>query len=122
MSAVPALLDACDSAFDILPYNRRVAIRYPCGLATSTSVKLLKAAPFQRVQAHNISQGGMGVILDQPPEQGVAVHIRVRNKILNFTYDLSAEVAHVAVRDDGSWLVGLAFARQLTRGELASLL
>ena len=114
---------AClDLSLMTLPFNRRVKLRYPCGLATATRVKFEKAGPFRRVVGHNISQGGMGLILPECPEVGTPVNVRVKNSILDFTYDLAARIVHVAPTDQGEWLVGLAFARQLSLAELASLL
>jgi c-di-GMP-binding flagellar brake protein YcgR len=115
-------LDHLDPALMSLPFNRRVTIRYPCGLATRTRIKLEAAEPFRRVVGHNISQGGMGVVLEECPEVGTKVNVRMKNRILNFTYDLAARIVHVSPTDSGEWLVGLAFSRQLSLSELASLL
>jgi hypothetical protein len=125
MAAEDSSLDtlAClDLSLMTLPFNRRVSLRYPCGLATSTRVKLDKADPFRRVMGHNISQGGMALILTDCPEVGIPVNVRVKNSILDFTYDLAARIVHVAPTGHDEWLVGLAFARQLSLAELASLL
>jgi c-di-GMP-binding flagellar brake protein YcgR len=126
MSALHQTLDTAtgfDPALMSVPFNRRVTIRYPCGLATSTKLKIENNDPFRRVRGHNISQGGMALILEECPEVGALVNIRMKNRILNFSYDLSARIVHVAPTDnDGEYLVGLAFSRQLTLAELASLL
>jgi hypothetical protein len=115
-------LDSVDPALMSVPFNRRVTIRYPCGLATTTKLKLDKSDPFRRVLGHNISQGGMAIIVDECPEVGTVVSICMKNRILDFSYDLSARIVHVAPTVDGEWLVGLAFSRQLSLAELASLL
>ena len=96
------IMENVDSALMSLPFNRRVTIRYPCGLATTTRVKLDKFEPFRRVLGHNISQGGMALILDECPEVGTVVNIRMKNRILNFSYDLSARIVHVASTDEGA--------------------
>lgn len=114
--------ECLDLSLMTLPFNRRVALRYPCGMATSTRIKMDGVNPFQRVIGHNISQGGMALILSECPEVGTFVHVRVRNSILEFSYDLAARIVHVAPTEYGEWLVGLAFARQLSLPELASLL
>lgn len=121
-SSSPDMLECLDLSLMTLPFNRRVTLRYPCGLATTTRIKADKADPFRRVVGHNISQGGMGLVLDECPEVGSLVNIRIRNSILNFTYDLAARIVHAVPNEYGEWLVGLAFARKLTLAELASLL
>ena len=124
MSVLQRTLEAfegVDPALMSLPFNRRVTIRYPCGLALTTRVKLDRADPFRKVVGHNISQGGMALVLEECPEVGIVVNIRMKNRLLDFSYDVSARIVHVAATDSGEWLVGLAFARQLTLAELASL-
>lgn len=115
-------LDCFDTASTVLPYHRRVSIRYPCGLALVTKVRLEDSKAFRRVLGHNISQGGMALILDDVPEIGAVVQVRVKNRILNFSYDLAARVIHASPFEDGRWLMGVAFSRQLSLAELAGLL
>ncbi len=125
MAAVNVSLDSLD-CFDmtscVLPYHRRVSIRYPCGLAMMTKVSMGKGKGFHRVLGHNISQGGLALLVDHVPEIGTVVQVRMKNRILSFTYDLSARIVHVSPYENGQWLVGLSFSRPLTLPELASLL
>ena len=121
MKKVAPSLDLLESSTP-LPFNRRVAIRYPCGLATATSVALDPAFFFRRVRVHNISTSGIGLFLKDPPQKGTQVYIRMKNQILNFTYDLCAHAVHAVQQEEGKWLVGFSFVRELTLGELASLL
>ena len=48
--------------------------------------------------------------------------LQMTNSLLGFTYDLAAEVRHVTPHKRGAWLVGLAFDRPLSPGELAGLI
>ena len=115
-------LDMFDTASTVLPIHRRLSIRYPCGLAMMTRVRLDNCKAFRRVLGHNISQGGMALILGEYPEIGSVVQVRMKNRILNFSYDLLARVVHVSPYEKNQWLVGLAFSKPLSLAELASLL
>jgi c-di-GMP-binding flagellar brake protein YcgR len=107
---------------EALPYHRRVSVRYSCGLATATRIQLETDGFFRRAMGLNISQGGMAIILENSPDIGAEVQIRMRNRILNFSYDLSAHVVHANQNDQGKWVVGLQFSRKLSLAELAGLL
>ena len=102
--------------------NRRVAIRYPLGLASAAKMSLDQSCIFHPVRVYNISTGGLGVVLRLPLEQGVEVFVQLTNRILDFTYDLAAKVAHTEQLPNGRWLVGFQFARELSLVELASIL
>jgi PilZ domain len=115
-------LECFDPSLMRVPFNRRVSLRYPCGTEISAKVKIGREDPFRSAPGQNISQGGMGVILDECPEVGLIVNIRLVDRVLSFSYELAARIVHVTPAGPGEWLVGLAFSRKLTVSELASLL
>lgn len=102
--------------------NRRFSVRYPCGAATATRVARKPGQYFRRVRVHDISQGGIALVLRKPLRPGKLLFIQVKNRILGFSFDLAAEVRHATKHTPGHWLVGCAFTRELSPAELASLL
>jgi c-di-GMP-binding flagellar brake protein YcgR len=102
--------------------NRRLTIRYGCAATAQISAADEILSPFQRVRVHDISQGGIGLILPQAPAVGDTIFLQMTNNLLEFTYDLAAEVRHVATHPHGSWLVGVAFDEPLSTDDLAGLI
>ncbi len=102
--------------------NRRVTIRRPCGAQTQATMAKQRRTPFQRARIHDISQGGVALVLRQAPAAGTTIFLQLTNSLLGFTYDLAAEVRHATPHRGGTWLVGLAFDRELSTGELAALI
>ncbi len=102
--------------------NRRLAVRFPCPAATVDSVSAVATLLFRRVRVHDVSQGGIALVLPRPLAPGVQLSIQVTNHILGFSYDLEVEVRHVTAIGQHQWLVGFAFPRKLSHAELASLL
>ena len=102
--------------------NRRVSIRYP-GEESSISVLASKRrSPFRKVRVHDVSVGGIALILPLAPQVGEYIHLKLTNRILDFSFDLAAEVRHLTPTKRGAWIVGLEFEQPLSPAELASLL
>jgi hypothetical protein len=102
--------------------NRRVTLRYPCGPVTVTSIARKSRPRFTKARVHDISQGGIALILRRPPQVGEDVYLQLTNRILDFSFDLVAEVRHVERRPRVGWIVGLEFCEPLSLAELAALL
>ncbi len=100
--------------------NRRVAVRFPCGRKTSGRFSL--GRHLHRARIHDLSVGGMALLLRRPLRAGRSVLIQLKNDELELAYDLAASVAHSTKKSRTHWLVGLAFARELTETELRNLL
>ena len=107
-------------AYSPATWNRRVTLRYACNAATPTTVSR-NLGVVRRVRVHDISQGGIAVILRDPLQLGEEFVIQIRNQILGFSYDLVAHVRHITQHAQGRWLVGLAFVESLSMAELTSL-
>jgi hypothetical protein len=101
--------------------NRRLTLRYPGGAASGNGVDVRDGFLFRRALVYDVSQGGIALILTKPLTRGEDVCLQVTNNILAFSYDLDAQVRHVTPFANGCWMVGLAFPRELTLAELASL-
>jgi hypothetical protein len=102
--------------------NRRVSIRYPAGPATRTTLGRQPGEYLRRVRVHDISRGGIALVLRRPLKSGATVYVQVKNRILDFSFDLAAEVRHASRHTRGRWIVGFAFVRELSLAELATLL
>jgi hypothetical protein len=102
--------------------NRRLTIRHPCPPTTQASAANDPHWPFQRVRVHDTSQGGVALILPHPPALGETIFLQMTNHLLDFTFDLAAEVRHVEAHPRGSWLVGVAFDEALSAEELGALI
>jgi hypothetical protein len=96
--------------------NRRITIRRMPATAVNVT-----ATPFQKVRIHDISQGGIALVLRHAPAVGDTICLQMTNRLLGFTYDLAAEVRHAKPLRRGTWLVGLAFDQALSLGEFAAL-
>lgn len=101
--------------------NRRATIRYPCegGTAELANRRLSR---YQKVRVHDISEGGIALLLKRPPQVGDWVFLQLTNRILQFSYDMVGEVRHVRPGRRGKWIVGLQFDDPLSPAELAALL
>jgi hypothetical protein len=102
--------------------NRRLTIRQPCPPTTQVSAANEPHWPFQRVRVHDISQRGVALILPHAPAVGATIFLQMTNHLLDFTFDLAAEVRHVGAHPRGSWLVGVAFDEALSADELGALI
>ncbi len=100
--------------------NRRITIRRTAAAAVAVTPQPSRT-PFQKVRIHDISQGGIALILRHAPAVGETICLQMTNRLLGFTYDLAAEVRHAQPLKRGTWLVGLAFDRPLSLGEFAAL-
>ncbi len=101
--------------------NRRLTIRHASALS-HVSATHEGLSPFQKVRVHDVSQGGVALILPQAPPVGATIFLQMTNRHLDFTFDLAAEVRHATPHQRGSWLVGLAFAEALSSAELGALI
>lgn len=101
--------------------NRRVAVRRQCrrasGPITATRDFVARSAPIV-----NMSVAGLALVLRQRVRRGSRLLIQMSSGALGIAYDLLVHVVHCTRQPDGKWLVGCAFARELTPSELENLL
>lgn len=102
--------------------NRRIAIRHPSAPAARAVLTRNTRSPFQKARIHDVSHGGIALVLRDAPAVGTTVYLQMTNRLLGFTFDLSAEVRHVSAHQRGTWLVGIEFDHALSPGELAALI
>jgi hypothetical protein len=101
--------------------NRRVYIRRPCGPGTSGRVAGARFR-FRRALIQDISLGGIALVCRQAIRPRTHVLIQLTNDTLGLTYDLSARVVHATRKERDRWVIGCAFARELSAPELETLL
>jgi hypothetical protein len=104
------------------PSNRRVAVRFPCRRGTSGCVAGTRDLVARSASIENLSVRGLALSLRRPLRRGARLLIQMTSAALDLAYDLSAHVTHATKQPDGKWLIGCAFARELTPTELQTLL
>jgi hypothetical protein len=98
--------------------ERRVGIRYPASL--QTTVRPVHAAGQERFTArlHNISRGGIHLIVDRPFEPGGLLSVELPGADAHPPHTVLACVVHVRPHAPGEWAVGCTFSQELGAGEL----
>jgi hypothetical protein len=102
--------------------NRRVAVRRPCRPGTSARVAASRGLLARSALLVNLSQTGLALRLRRRVKRGSRLLIEMTNADLGLAYDLAARVVHSTQLPAGQWLIGCAFARELTAAELHTLL
>lgn len=120
-TALPPVAASPAAASDQPWFNRRVFVRRPCGPGTSGRVSG-ESFRGRRARIQDISLGGIALVVRQPIRPGTHVLIQLKNDFLGLTYDLSARVVHANRKAHDQWVIGCAFARELSAPELETLL
>jgi len=106
-----------------LDRDRRAYLRIPSDLAaTCHGPRALEPAWPARV--HDISQGGVGLILQHRFNPGMTLLLDLRERAGAVLRTVRAQVVHAtAILDDGNpcWLLGCSFDRPLTEAEFSAL-
>ena len=102
--------------------NRRVAVRHLCRGRITGPVVGSRDLVARRAPIVNISVGGLALCLRSSLRRGSRLLIQLTSETLGVAYDLLAHVRHCTKQADGKWLIGCAFARELTPDELEHLL
>src|SRR5262245_37922464 len=111
-----------ESALSSALLNRRIAVRYPGVRTTSTRLARRGGVLFRGARVQDLSQGGIALVVGRPVKVGEDLCLHLKNRLLGFSFDLAAQVRHVRKVRRGRWVIGLAFARELSLAELACLL
>ena len=103
--------------------ERRGAERFRCNWYPSVQV-LARAASLHmhRALVRDVSESGMGLILDRSFQKGTILAIQLRSREAGFSGILSATVQHTTVLEDGYCLLGCSLSRTLTGTEMNALL
>jgi len=121
---MPSRLLAPPARQEFLPksfINRRVAVRHPASASVSTRLTR-DTARARRATIRDISVSGLALIVRSPLKAGTDLLVQMKNEALDLAYDLAARVIHATSQPRGRWIIGCAFARELTPSELETLL
>lgn len=100
-----------------LKRERRAAPRLRAIRVTSCLVIALPNHVPLKVQVHDLSASGIGLTNDFPLENGTFLVITLRASS-RFELVVRAQLVHATEQKDGSWLLGCALSRSLTKVEL----
>jgi hypothetical protein len=102
----------------------RVRERHPCGLQTSCQPIAARSDKdcLWPAEVRDISLNGLGLVLRRRFERGAGLAVEVRGTDGELVDTLLVKVIHVSPRQDGSYLLGCAFASELSEDELGRLL
>jgi hypothetical protein len=108
----------------VLPLaEKRQSVRYSCILdASCRSNDAVEYAPNSPAVVLNISTGGVCLMLNERFEPGTLLTIGLQSTAQSFLPPLEVRVVHVVQQANGDWIMGGAFVRPLSEGELQDLL
>jgi hypothetical protein len=104
--------------------DRRAYLRIPSDLAATCHVGPAAREPAWSGRVHDISQGGIGLILQHRFNPGTNLLVDLRETAGDVLRTVRARVMHAtAILDDGNpcWLLGCVFDRPLDETAFAAL-
>jgi hypothetical protein len=102
--------------------ERRAWVRYPAALEGVCYTPASAWGAFWKASIHDLSQGGIGLVLNEPFPADTVVAIELKSQRCESVRVFTARVRHVTSIDLGRWLVGCEFLRPLSKDDLAALL
>lgn len=101
--------------------ERRAHVRYPCEL-DSSCVPIAGSRGMEWTgKIRDISQGGIGVVLNRRFELGTLLTIEVQEPDGRTSGTLLARVVHVTPHSTGGWVIGCCFTNELGEDEVQAL-
>lgn len=101
--------------------ERRRGSRKRPGPVTTGQVAPWGGFGYFKAAVQDISASGIALLLRHALQPGTQVMIQLRNELLELAFDLPAKVVHANKLAEGTWAIGCAFTRELTPGELETL-
>jgi hypothetical protein len=102
--------------------NRRASVRYPCRSGISGQVSFAGKYLARRAIVLDLSTGGAALRLSRRVRRGTRLLLELHHPELGFRYTVAVRVAHTQAINASQWLVGCAFARELSHEELKSFI
>jgi hypothetical protein len=99
--------------------ERRVWVRHPADLPTEVSPADPEAGPGFPARVHDISQGGVKLLVDRPLEPGSLLTLTLPGRHPG-TLTVLACVVHCAGLGDDRWAVGCNFSHELSDDDLVA--
>src|SRR5580704_15603655 len=81
--------------------ERRMAVRYPVGRKSCVSAMIVCGENSQEARAHDVSCGGIGLLLEDPLEAGTVISADLYNGAHLFHCSRLMRVAHTEQLEDG---------------------
>jgi hypothetical protein len=100
--------------------ERRAAVRYPCGLASSCHTITSRREDAWTATVKDISLTGIGLLLGRRFEPGILLAVEVPAE--GAPQLLLARVMHTRPHGEGVWLIGCELVNPLAEDELKALL
>jgi hypothetical protein len=99
--------------------ERRAWVRYPCNLETLCQPGEGRLdQPWWFAKVRDLSQHGIGLILNRPFELGDQLTVALYSPTLDVSRTLEARVAHIEPAEPGTWVVGCAFQQAISAEEM----
>lgn len=98
--------------------ERRAAVRYSCNRETTCRSITASTDISWPAEVLDISRGGLGLLLDRRFEQGTLLDVDVQTANPHSARTLLVRVVNVRKQGVGQWILGCAFADELSDGEL----
>src|SRR5262249_32128353 len=100
--------------------ERRQSPRYECHLETSCQAAAALHGENWPARVKDLSRGGAGLLVTRRFEPGTLLGLTLPDGTTGEHYTVLARVIHAHPQECGDWLLGCAFADQLTEEELQS--
>lgn len=103
-------------------YRRRGPLPRPAGLETAYHLSAMVEPGYCRAGVRNISPEGLSLVLNRRIEPGSVVSVDVYNKARRYSCQVPLRVVYVLEHPGGDYILGGAFARELSDDEVQGLL
>jgi hypothetical protein len=100
----------------------RAAQRYPCAPATLVQLHLTGTAVQLGSWASDLSEGGIGLALPYPLDEGTPIVVRLRGRRPTRSITMPGRVVHCTEQDGGIWRINCAFEWTIEPEALQALL
>jgi hypothetical protein len=102
--------------------EQRGAPRFAFGTRPCWHLVAADRGDSQKAQVHDISATGIGLLCQDHIKPGTVVIITLHDTQQRRFRPMPVRVMHATVQPDGLWLIGGAFNRKLSDGELQAIL
>lgn len=102
--------------------ERRRAIRYECGLETSCQLMAQVDGDAWPAKVRNISVSGISLVVARKLDPETRVNVELYNKSRKYYCQIPLRIIYVLEKQDGNYILGAAFTRELSLEELQGLL
>ncbi|HEV3204649.1 MAG TPA: PilZ domain-containing protein [Gemmataceae bacterium] len=102
--------------------ERRRALRYGCNLEVFSKLIAQVDGDTWPAKVRNISVTGISLIVGHRLDLETLVNVELYNKSRKFLCQVPLRILYVLEKQDGNFIIGAAFTRELSQEELQGLL